>query len=64
VGLELNGPRQLLVPIDVSLLGDNVDTMGNTDTLSDASKDVGLETNEEKRKVCVAVSSPECKAKS
>jgi hypothetical protein len=35
----------------VSLLGDNIDTiMKNTETLSDASKEVGLEVNTEKTK--------------
>jgi hypothetical protein len=50
VGLKLNGTHQLLVYIDdVHLLGDNIDTMKkNTETLIDASREVGLEVNTEK----------------
>jgi hypothetical protein len=45
VGLKLNGTHQLLVYADdVNLLGDN------TETLIDASKEVGLEVNTEKTK--------------
>jgi hypothetical protein len=36
---------------DVNLLGDNIDTIKkNTEILTDASKDVGLEVNTEKTK--------------
>jgi hypothetical protein len=50
VGLELNGTNQLLVYADdviyaddVNLLGDNIDTIKeNTQTLIDATKEVGL----------------------
>jgi hypothetical protein len=44
VGLKLNGTRQLLAYADdVSLLGDNVDTIKkNTETLIVASKEVAL----------------------
>jgi hypothetical protein len=51
-GLKLNGTHQLLAYADdVSLLGDNIDTiMKNTETLIDASKEVGLEINVEKTK--------------
>jgi hypothetical protein len=36
---------------DVNLLGDNIDTINkNTETLTDASKEVGLEINVEKTK--------------
>jgi hypothetical protein len=52
VGLKLNGTHQLLAYADdVNLLGDNIDTIKkNTQTLTDASKEVGLEVNTEKTK--------------
>jgi hypothetical protein len=52
VGLKLNGIHQLLAyNDDVNLLGDNMDTTKkNTETLIDASKEVGLEINIEKTK--------------
>jgi hypothetical protein len=52
VGLKLNGTHQLLAYADdVNLLGDNIDTIEkNTETLTDASKEVGLEINVEKTK--------------
>jgi hypothetical protein len=52
VTLKLNGTHQHLVyAYDVNLLGDNVDTTKkNTETLIDASKEVGLEINVEKTK--------------
>jgi hypothetical protein len=52
VGLKLNGTRQLLsCADDVNLLRDNMDTIKkNTETLIDASKEVGLEINAEKTK--------------
>jgi hypothetical protein len=52
VGLKLNGKLQLLAYAnDVSLLGDNIDTIKkNTETLIDACKEVGLEMNVEKTK--------------
>jgi hypothetical protein len=52
VGLKLNGTHQLLAYADdVNLLGDNKDTINkNTETLIDASKEVGLEINVEKTK--------------
>jgi hypothetical protein len=45
VGLKLNGTHPLLVYADdVNLLGDNIDTIKrNTQTLIDASKEIGLE---------------------
>jgi hypothetical protein len=51
VGLKLNGRHQLLAYADddVNLLGDNTDNIKkNTETLSDASKEVSLEINVEK----------------
>jgi hypothetical protein len=52
VGLELNGTHQLLAYADdVNLLGDNIGAiMKNTETLIDASKEVGLEINVKKTK--------------
>jgi hypothetical protein len=52
VGLKLNGTHQLLAYTDdVNLLGYNIDTVKkNTETLTDANKDAGLEINVEKTK--------------
>jgi hypothetical protein len=52
VGLKLTGKHQLLAYADdVNLLGDNIDTIKkNTETLIDASKEVGIEINVEKTK--------------
>jgi hypothetical protein len=52
VGLKLNGTYQLLVYADdVSLLGANIDTVKKcTQSLIDASKEVGLEINAQKAK--------------
>jgi hypothetical protein len=52
MGLKLNGIHQLLAYADdVNLLGDNIYTIKkDTETLFDASKDVGLEINVEKTK--------------
>jgi hypothetical protein len=54
VGLKLNGIHQLLAYIDsVNLLGDNIDTIRkNTETLLDASKEVGPEINIQKLSIC------------
>jgi hypothetical protein len=53
----MNGTHQLLAYADdVNLLGDNIDTINkNTQALTDASKEVGLERNVEKTK-CMLVS--------
>jgi hypothetical protein len=52
VGLKLNGTHQLVAYTgDVNLLGDNIDTINeNTETLTDANKEVGLEINIDKIK--------------
>jgi hypothetical protein len=52
VELKLNGRHQLLVYADdVNLLDDNTDIIKkNTETLTDASKEAGLEENTEKTK--------------
>jgi hypothetical protein len=52
VRLKLNGTHQLLANADdVKVLGDNIDTIEkNTETLIDASKEVGLEINVERTK--------------
>jgi hypothetical protein len=52
VGLKLNGTHQLLAYADdVNLLGDSIDTIKkNKETLTDPSKEVGLEINVEKIK--------------
>jgi hypothetical protein len=61
-GLKLNGIQQLLIHADdVNPLGDNKDTIKkNKETLTDTSKEVGLEVNAEKTKYM----SLECIAKS
>jgi hypothetical protein len=52
VGLKLNRTHELLAYADdVNLLGDNIDTIKrNTETLNDASKEVGPEVNIKKNK--------------
>jgi hypothetical protein len=52
VALKLNGTHQLLFCVDdVDLLGDNMNTIKkNTETLTDARKEVGLEANADKTK--------------
>jgi hypothetical protein len=55
VALELNGTHQISVYADdVNLLGDIINTIKeNTDALSQASRDVGLEINAGKRKYMI-----------
>jgi hypothetical protein len=52
MGLKLNGTHQLIVYADdANLLRDNIDTIKkNTETVIDASKEVGLDVNTEKCK--------------
>jgi hypothetical protein len=51
-GLKLNGTHQLLAYVnDLTVVGENIDTIKkNTEALSNASKEAGLEANPEKTK--------------
>jgi hypothetical protein len=55
VGLELYGTHQLLVSADdVNLLSDSVNTIKeNSETLLQASRDIGLEVNAQKTKYMI-----------
>jgi hypothetical protein len=55
IGLELNETHQLFVYADdVILLGDSVNTIKqNSETLLEASRDIGLEINAEKTKYMI-----------
>jgi hypothetical protein len=60
VELKLNGTHQLLVYAgDMNLLGDNIDTIErSTQSLLDASKEIGLEVNTEKSKCMLLLLQP------
>jgi hypothetical protein len=61
VGLQLNGTHWLLdYADDVNLLGDNIDTTKkNTETLTDASKEIGLDIIVEKTKYILLARHPD-----
>jgi hypothetical protein len=54
VGLEINGTQLLIYVDDVNLLGNSVNTIKeNSETLLEASRDIGLEINAEKTKYMI-----------
>jgi hypothetical protein len=66
VDLKLNGQYNLLdYSHDVNILRGNINSITNTETVTDGGKQVGLEEDAEKTKyIYVIASTPECKAKS
>jgi hypothetical protein len=60
VSLEMNGTHQLLVYADnINLLGDSINIIkANTETLLQASSDVGLKINAEKTKYMIMSHQP------
>jgi hypothetical protein len=65
VGLELNGTHQLLVYADdTDLLGNSINTVKeNTETLLQASRNVGLEINAEKTRYVIMPCHPNSRQK-
>jgi hypothetical protein len=60
IGLELNGTHQILIYAEgVNLLGDSINVIkGNSETLLEASMDIGLEINAEKIKYIIMPRNP------